>query len=71
MDNWFGDLFIYNHCMVDGYRGHEEIIYLDVTYDTHYHYSHAVMNPRDGCVYFYLEDGDVDAEFRIDLTRRR
>ena len=43
---WFGTLFQYESLLVDGYRGHEELIYINVTYDTYYKYAHAIMDPR-------------------------
>lgn len=48
--SWFGTLFQYESLLIDGYRGHEEIIYINVTFDTYCKYAHAIMNPRQGII---------------------
>jgi len=44
--------------------GHEEIIYINVTFDTYCKYAHAIMNPRQG-------DQDVSPEFHIVLKKNK
>jgi hypothetical protein len=68
---WFGTLFSYESLMVDGYRGREEIIYINVTYDTYYKYAHAIMDPRNGIVYFYLNDQDASPEFHLVIKKNK
>jgi hypothetical protein len=69
--NWFGTVFQYESLLVDGYRGHEELIYINVIYDTYYNYDHAIMNPRQGLIYFYLNDQDVSPAFHIVLKKNK
>jgi hypothetical protein len=69
--SWFGTLFQYESLLIDGYRGHEEIIYVNVTFDTYYKYSHAIMNPRQGIIYFYINDQDVSPEFHLVLKKNK
>ena len=68
---WFGTLFSYESLMVDVYQGHEELIYINVTYDTYYNYDHAIMDPRQGLVYFYSNHQDVSPAFHVVIKKNK